>query len=77
MKYALQILIGFDQLMNALAGGWADETLSSRAYRWSRNAQRHWPRKLIDALFFWQPNHCRAAYESEKKRNHLPPEFRL
>ena len=33
-------------------------------------------RKLVDTLFFWQPNHCRSAYESERKRLQCPPELR-
>ena len=31
--YFLQILVAIDQVFNALLGGMADETLSSRAYR--------------------------------------------
>ena len=31
-----QILIAVDQLANAVIGGWADETLSSRAWREDR-----------------------------------------
>lgn len=72
-----QILIAFDQLLNTLIpGGWADETISSRSYRWSRSGTRHWPRKSIDALFFWQTDHCKQAYESELRRWHMPPELR-
>lgn len=71
-----QVLIAIDQLGNALLGGWADETLSSRAWR-----QRHKPRyanavRVIDALFFWQEEHCRKSYESEQLRQHLPPNLR-
>jgi len=67
-----QILIAVDQLANAIMGGWADETLSSRAWREDR-------RRLvafIDFLFFWEKNHCEASYISERKRMQLPPEFR-
>ena len=32
-----QNLIAFDQSINAFWGGWADETLSSRAWRWEKN----------------------------------------
>lgn len=28
-----QIAVAFDQLVNTLLGGWADETLSARAWR--------------------------------------------
>ena len=66
-----QILIAIDQLINALFGGWADETLSSRAYR-------EFPlvAQVIDNLFFWQPEHCRDSYMSERERLQLPPELR-
>jgi hypothetical protein len=33
-------------------------------------------RNIINALFFWQVDHCRDAYESELKRHHLPPILR-
>jgi len=67
-----QILIAIDQLANAVLGGWADETLSSRAWREER-------RRLvvvIDCIFFWEDNHCKASYISERRRLQLPPEFR-
>lgn len=72
-----QVLIAFDQLINALFGGWADETLSARSYRSSEKSFRWYlMMRLIDCLFFWQDAHCYNAYESEKKRNHLPAEYR-
>ena len=49
----LQVFIAFDQLFNTFLGGMADETLSSRAYRHSRDKSRQWPEKLINLLFFW------------------------
>lgn len=79
-----QWLIVFDQLMNVTLGSiffpseksWADETLSSRAWRWSIAGVREWPRKAIDAIFVWQKNHCQTAFESERRGRHLPPEAR-
>jgi hypothetical protein len=72
-----QTLIAIDQLINALAGGWADETLSARAWR-MRTKSRRWAGavRIIDAIFFLEHNHCRASYESEQQRCHLPPEYR-
>ena len=29
-----------------------------------------------DALFFWQKDHCKSAYESEIERAQLPPGMR-
>ncbi len=71
-----QILIALDQLINALHGGWADETISSRAWR----LRHRWPYRAyvraIDAMFFWQASHCKASYTAERERAHLPPELR-
>ena len=74
--YGKCVAIAVDQLFNALCNGWPDETLSSRAHRMDRDGVRHWPRKLIDGIFFWQKEHCKRAYESERKGRQLPPELR-
>ena len=37
-----QIAIAFDQLINAVLGGYADETLSARAHRMRVKKQRYW-----------------------------------
>lgn len=72
-----QILIAFDQLLNALLGGWADETLSARSWRLSAKyrAMRA-VRIVIDAVFFFDKDHCRTSYLSEIERKHLPVEYR-
>lgn len=67
MTYGKRTLIAVDQLFNAILGGWPDETLSSRCYRWDRDGVRTWPRKFVDGLFFWQKEHCKSSYESEKE----------
>jgi len=66
-----QILIAIDQLINSLLGGWADETLSSRAFRC------HWPRtiRLLDAIF--GKYHCFESFVSERERLQMPPELRI
>jgi len=70
----LQIAIAFDQLLNAILGGMADETLSARAHRMRAKGQRYWgwTANSIDALFFWQPGHCKLSHEDEVKRAQLP-----
>ncbi|MDL2266753.1 pseudouridine synthase [Desulfovibrio sp. OttesenSCG-928-G15] len=70
------VLIAFDQFVNALCAGWPDETISSRAWRWHRNGTRTWPHKLIDTLFFWDPDHCRQSFLSERLGRQQPPETR-
>jgi hypothetical protein len=73
-----QFLIAVDQVFNTLTSdGWADETLSAHAWRLrERSASWARARQLIDGLFFWQPNHCQAAYEAEWKRLQSSPEYR-
>lgn len=76
MTWGKGVFIAVDQLVNALAGGWPDETLSSRCWRWHRDNKRHWPRRIVDALLFWDRDHCRASYQSERDRLQHPPELR-
>jgi hypothetical protein len=71
MNYLKEVLIAFDQLVNSLLNGWADETLSSRAWR---TKSIFYP--IIDIMFFFDPNHCQTSYESEKLRLQSPPEER-
>lgn len=72
-KYSRQLLIAIDQLLNTLLAGYADETLSARAWRMSEK-KRRWEvlRKVIDGIFFWEDEHCFNAYLSEKGRKHFP-----
>jgi hypothetical protein len=70
-----QVLLAIDQLVNALLGGWADESLSSCAWRQFVKG-RTFQASLINGLFFWQENHCLSSYESEQKRLQTHPELR-
>lgn len=69
--WALQVAIAFDQLVNAILGGWADETLSSRSYRESPKMA-----KLIDTLLWFDKDHCYESFVSERLRLQSPPEAR-
>ena len=73
----MQFLIALDQLFNTLIGGMADETLSARAWRLG-GVSPGWrtARRVIDALFFWQDNHCAAAFLAEVTRKQLPTVYR-
>ena len=59
MNYWKNLLIAVDQLVNALIGGWPDETLSSRAYRMAADGNP-WAMYAIDGLanLFGDENHC-------------------
>ncbi len=72
-----QVAIALDQLFNTLLAGYADETLSARAYRMQFKKKR-WKtaRRLLDGLFFWHDDHCFNAYINEYKRKHLPAHYR-
>lgn len=73
--YVMKVLIAFDQLANAVRGGHPDETLSAAAHRSHEAGKSGW-RNLINALFWWQEDHCRDAHASELQRKQLPKEYR-
>lgn len=78
-RWFLQVLIAVDQLLNALLGGWADETVSSRAWRLSPTS-RGWKytQAAIDAVagLLGDPQHCFESWVSERLRTQMPPELR-
>ena len=65
------------QLFHQEAGGYADETLSARAHRIAEEGGPEWPQRTINALFFWERQHCLKAYQSEVERRQLPSRYRL
>lgn len=58
------LIIGdaLSQLANTLIGGMANESLSGRAHR----TGSRWE-KIIDALFWFDKEHCRVAHENDVK----------
>lgn len=60
------LLILLDRSINFLLGGSFSETLSSRAHRMREKQHIYWGwvADAIDALFFWEPDHCRKSWES-------------
>lgn len=74
-----QSWIALDQFINAwLFNGWADETISARAYRNSVQSKAKWIifERWINRLFFWQHKHCEQSYRAEVERLHVPPMYR-
>jgi hypothetical protein len=75
--WIINVLVALDQMINALLGGWADETISSRAYR-MKDSGTAW--RLvhggINLLLFIQPDHCRIANDYERNRWQMPPDLR-
>lgn len=74
----LQFAIAFDQLINTVVGGMADETISARAHRKSVKSKR-WAfmKCAIDTIFFWQKDHCYQSFVSELHRKQMPSEYRV
>lgn len=91
-----EVFVAVDQTINAILGGYSDESISARSYRLGSKAKARdaWDQWRItwavaDALFVWQDmwiqyrtgvapamGHCQRAYESERARLGLPPEYR-
>ena len=74
MQYIKQVLIALDQLLNALVGGMADETLSARAHR-QRLKGNPLVANVIDTVLFFDRDHCKEAYLSEVNRKQLPKDY--
>ncbi len=77
--WGYHVVVAIDQLFNALIGGAADETLSSRTYRRAILAEKPKKRwcvwyRVINAVFF-DKNHCKKAYESEINRRQYTQDF--
>lgn len=73
--YVKNLLIAIDQLINAIFGGFCDESLSSRAYKHYLRGDK-WLKVLIDTILFFDKDHCKESYRSELERRQLPPEMR-
>ena len=80
--YILQILIGLDQLANTILAGYADETLSARAYRADVKGRilGRVLRPTIDGIFLVitlgrDSRHCYSAWISERTRRQHPPAY--
>lgn len=73
-----QNLIAIDQLLNTLiCMGFADETMSSVAWRMEQEGRPFGVmRKVIDVIFWFDKDHCRTSFEAERNRAHSPPEHR-
>ena len=80
-NWGYHVLIAVDQLLNAITGGGADETLSSRTYRRAMLTQSK-PKKRWRMLYrvinwlFRDPHHCETAYHSELNRKQYTEDFK-
>lgn len=76
MIYPLKVGVALTQLLNALCGGYPDESTSSRAWRQREKPFWGFMLKVIDAAFFWQESHCKEAWTAEMERRQYPPQMR-
>lgn len=60
----MRTLEAFSRFLNSMLGGSELESISARAYKENKVILM----KLINALFFWQNNHCRGAYNNGRDR---------
>jgi len=70
-KYLLNILISIDQLINTLAGGDPDETISSRLGKFYKNSF------LVKILNWIDSNHCKDSIEEDEGKDRIIDGFRL
>jgi hypothetical protein len=58
-----RVQIAASRMLNTLFGGREDEMLSSRIHR----EKIEWARAIIDRIFFWEKEHCRASFLWEQR----------
>jgi len=75
-RYMTHIGVALTQFLNALLGGYPDESTSSRAHRQQHKPRWRAIRACINTVFFWQDDHCAAAYWAEQQRRQFPPVLR-
>lgn len=71
-----QARIGWDQLFNAILGGYSDETISARAHRSQGTWYWNVVRVIANTIFCWQEDHCKESYEREMNREYMPEVYR-
>lgn len=57
-----RVQVAASRMLNTVLGGREDEMLSSRIHR----ERIEWARAVIDRIFFWEKEHCRASFVWEQ-----------
>jgi hypothetical protein len=60
--YLHNLAVSLSQLANTLLGGHPDMTISAAAWVRSQTAQGDRVRAAMDALFWWDADHCRESF---------------
>ena len=81
LRRVKNIAVGLDQffwVLITLGHGSPDETVSAALWRMELQGKRagRWFRPVVDALLWFDPEHCRASYESEIGRKQLHEHYR-
>lgn len=64
IQYFVRIAAWLSQGLNCIAFiGHHDQTVSARIY--INRARYCWLYNLINAIFFWQEDHCKESYEAD------------
>lgn len=78
----LNLLIAVDQLVWVLltfGNGMPDETISAALWRMESQGKLAGRlfRPLVDALFWFDKNHCMNAWRAERSKQQLPSNYRV
>jgi len=76
LKRLAAVLIALDQLIAAIIWGYPGITISSQMWRIELNGGWSWPRRLVDTIFWFDPNHCQLSYENEVNGLRKPRDMR-
>ncbi len=66
-RYVMRVLLGLDQLVNALLGGYPTETISWRA-AFANARGEWWGCVLCKIVERWLPRHCDLSLPSKSER---------
>jgi hypothetical protein len=73
-KYISRVFIAFSILLNAIVGGKNNQTLSAGQWQRKRAMKMNFVR-VIDTLFWWEPNHCEDAWIKWQIINHAIDQY--
>lgn len=69
IRWAVDLATLASQAVNSLLlRGSVDETISARCYRLRERLRWRTAYRVINALFFWQANHCASSYAADVTR---------
>lgn len=65
MNWFINIFSAFSQLLNSIIGGNPNESVSGRAYRTRETQPWKSVYNAINAIVFWQEDHCKQAFMTD------------